>query len=49
MPATLESVLQKVPMIRLTDLKLPLDHDEAALRAAIVARLGVAEIGRAHV
>ncbi len=29
-------------MLRLTDLKLPLDHDEAALPAAICARLGIA-------
>ncbi|MET0654731.1 MAG: FAD-dependent protein, partial [Pseudoxanthomonas sp.] len=29
-------------MLRLTDLKLPLDHDEAALPAAIAARLGIA-------
>ncbi|QCW28732.1 NAD(P)/FAD-dependent oxidoreductase [Lysobacter enzymogenes] len=29
-------------MLRLTDLKLPLDHPEAALREAIVARLGIA-------
>ena len=29
-------------MLRLTDLKLPLDHDETALPAAIVARLGIA-------
>jgi len=29
-------------MLRLTDLKLPLDHSEAALRAAILARLGIA-------
>ena len=29
-------------MLRLTDLKLPLDHDAAALPAAIVARLGIA-------
>jgi uncharacterized protein len=28
-------------MLRLTDLKLPLDHPEAALAAAIVARLGI--------
>jgi uncharacterized FAD-dependent dehydrogenase len=28
-------------MLRITDLKLPLDHDEAALAAAIVARLGI--------
>ena len=28
-------------MLRLTDLKLPLDHDEAALAAAILARLGI--------
>ena len=30
-------------MLRLTELKLPLDHTDAALRAAIVARLGVAD------
>jgi uncharacterized FAD-dependent dehydrogenase len=29
-------------MLRLTDLKLPLDHPESALREAIVARLGIA-------
>ncbi len=29
-------------MLRLTDLKLPLDHDETALPAAIIARLGIA-------
>ena len=29
-------------MLRLTDLKLPLDHDVAALSAAICARLGIA-------
>ena len=29
-------------MLRLTDLKLPLDHDDAALAAAILARLGIA-------
>jgi len=29
-------------MLRITDLKLPLDHDEAALAAAIVARLEIA-------
>ena len=28
-------------MLRITELRLPLDHPEAALRAAIVARLGV--------
>ncbi|MEO9080327.1 MAG: hypothetical protein ABI268_13590, partial [Rhodanobacter sp.] len=28
-------------MLRLTDLKLPLDHSEAALSAAILARLGI--------
>ena len=28
-------------MLRITDLKLPLDHDDAALSAAIVARLGI--------
>ena len=30
-------------MIRLTELRLPLDHADAALRVAIVARLGVAD------
>jgi len=30
-------------MLRLTDLKLPLDHDADALRAAILARLGIAD------
>jgi len=29
-------------MLRITELKLPLDHDEAALAAAILARLGIA-------
>ncbi len=29
-------------MLRITDLKLPLDHDEAALSAAVIARLGIA-------
>jgi uncharacterized FAD-dependent dehydrogenase len=29
-------------MLRLTDLKLPLDHSESALREAILARLGIA-------
>ena len=28
-------------MLRITELKLPLDHDDAALAAAIVARLGI--------
>jgi uncharacterized FAD-dependent dehydrogenase len=28
-------------MLRLTEIKLPLDHDEAALHAAVLARLGV--------
>jgi hypothetical protein len=28
-------------MLRINELKLPLDHDEAALRAAVLARLGV--------
>ncbi|KAA2214854.1 NAD(P)/FAD-dependent oxidoreductase [Teichococcus oryzae] len=28
-------------MLRLTELKLPLDHEEAALRAAVLARLGI--------
>ena len=37
-------------MLRLTDIKLPLDHDEAALRAAILARLGIPadELTRLH-
>lgn len=30
-------------MIRLTELRLPLDHNEAALRQAVAGRLGVAE------
>jgi uncharacterized FAD-dependent dehydrogenase len=30
-------------MLRITELRLPLDHPEAALRPAIVARLGVAD------
>ena len=30
-------------MLRITELRLPLDHDEAALRPAVVARLGVAD------
>jgi uncharacterized FAD-dependent dehydrogenase len=30
-------------MLRVTELKLPLDHDEADLRAALLARLGVPE------
>ena len=39
--------LPPVPdMIRITELRLPLNHAEDALRPAIVARL---EIGRAHV
>ena len=29
-------------MLRITDLKLPLDHDDSALAAAIIARLGIA-------
>ena len=29
-------------MLRITDLKLPLDHDEAALSAAVIVRLGIA-------
>lgn len=31
-------------MLRITDLRLPLDHDEAALRAAVLSRLGVASV-----
>ena len=30
-------------MLRITELRLPLDHAEAALRLAIVARLGVSD------
>jgi uncharacterized FAD-dependent dehydrogenase len=30
-------------MLRITELRLPLGHDEATLRAAIVARLGIAD------
>src|SRR5574343_445516 len=30
-------------MIRITELRLPLDHPEPALRAAILARLGLAD------
>ena len=30
-------------MLRITELRLPLDHAEDALRPAIVARLGVAD------
>ena len=30
-------------MLRITELRLPLDHDEHALRAAVLARLGLAD------
>ena len=30
-------------MLRLIELKLPLDHDPAALRAGVCARLGIAD------
>ena len=30
-------------MLRLTEIKLPLDHAEAAIRAAVCRRLGIAE------
>ena len=30
-------------MLRITELRLPLDHEEGALRAAVLARLGVAD------
>ncbi len=30
-------------MIRLTEIRLPLEHPEPALRAAVLARLGVAD------
>jgi uncharacterized FAD-dependent dehydrogenase len=36
-------------MIRIRDIKLPLDHEEAALKAAVAARLGVAEATLAEV
>jgi uncharacterized FAD-dependent dehydrogenase len=32
-------------MLRLTDIKLPLDHDDAALRVAALERLGIADAG----
>ncbi len=35
-------------MLRLTEIKLPLDHDESALRQAVLTRLGVAD-ARLHV
>ena len=35
-------------MLRITELRLPLDHPEAALRAAIVARLGVGSDALTH-
>jgi len=34
---------QEPPVIRITELSLPLDHPDAALRRAIVARLGIAD------
>jgi uncharacterized FAD-dependent dehydrogenase len=33
-------IMTSATMLRLTDIRLPLDHDEAALRAAIADRLG---------
>jgi len=33
----------RTPMIRLTELRLPLHHPEDALRAAVLARLGIAD------
>jgi len=30
-------------MLRLTEIKLPLDHSEAELRAAVLAHLGIAD------
>ena len=35
-------------MLRLTEIKLPLDHAEDALRAAIIARLGIASEALLH-
>ena len=32
-----------IPMLRITEIKLPLDHDVAALRAAVLARLGLSD------
>ena len=31
-------------MLRITELRLPLDHAEDALRPAVVARLGIADV-----
>ena len=44
-PAPLPALL---PQLRITDLRLPLDHAEAALRAALVARLGVTDTELTH-
>lgn len=35
-------------MLRVTEIKLPLDHDEAALRAAVTSRLGVSSADLLH-
>ena len=35
-------------MLRITELRLPLNHDEAALRPAIVAKLGIADAQLKH-
>ena len=32
-----------LPMLRLTEIKLPLDHSADDLRAAVLARLGIAD------
>ncbi len=37
------AVIENRPMLRITDLRLPLDHPEAALRSAVVARLGLVD------
>ncbi|TXH50721.1 MAG: NAD(P)/FAD-dependent oxidoreductase [Burkholderiaceae bacterium] len=36
-------------MLRITELRLPLNHDEPALRAAVLARLGIADSALARV
>lgn len=38
-----DMVFQNIPMRRLTELRLPLDHTEAALKAAIATGFGVSE------
>ncbi len=40
---------QYAAMLRITELRLPLNHDEPALRAAVLARLGIADSALARV